>query len=99
MRGVRWPLLFYFLLACCMAALVYADQGNSAPIMTHQKDPEVQREFINTYASINQRPAIFSGGGVPTMGSGKPGNVYIDTTNGKVYVSTGSTLSSWVKLN
>jgi hypothetical protein len=99
-RGVRWPFIFAFLLVCGIGALVYANPGNASPIVTHQKDPAVQREFINAYASINQRPAIVSGSGVPTMGPGKVGNVYIDTQNGKVYVSTGTAnAGAWVKLN
>jgi hypothetical protein len=99
-RGVRWPFIYSFLLALSIFSIANADPGNAAPIMPHQKDPTVQREFINAYASINQRPAIVSGAGAPTMGPGKVGNVYIDTTNGKVYISTGSTNSgNWVKLN
>jgi hypothetical protein len=99
-RGVRWQFLFAFLLILGLWSIAHANPGNAAPIVTHQKDPEVQREFINAYASINQRPAIVSGSGAPNMGPGKVGNVYIDTQNGKVYVSTGTTNSgSWVKLN
>jgi hypothetical protein len=101
MRIRDWRIPLSFLILCgLIEKWVFADPGTATPIMTHQNDPAVQREFINTYASINQRPAIVSGSGVPKMGPEKAGNIYIDTQAGKIYISTGSSnAGNWVRLN
>lgn len=50
-------------------------------------------------ANANITPVISSGAGAPAVAPGKIGDMYIDTTAGKVYVAKGTTLADWVAVN
>lgn len=68
----------------------YVDLGTDAPQVY-----QWLKEYFETTA-----PIISSGSGAPASTPTKIGNVYVDTTGTKVYISTGTTNSSdWKILN
>jgi hypothetical protein len=64
------------------------------------KDLDNIFDYSSKYPTPNVSPEISSGAGVPLSTPKKIGNMYIDTTNNKVYISTATTSSSsWKILN
>lgn len=97
MRITDWRVPFLFLVLCAIAAWSWAD--TQSPILVHQ-DNANQREFQNVYQSINVRPVVFSGSGASTATPRKIGDIYIDTSAGKVYISTSAvSAGGWALLN
>lgn len=71
----------------------------ATPLLVHE-DPQTQREFQNTYQSINSKPSISKGAGAPNSAPSKVGDIYISTSTSKIYIATGTvTSSSWMIIN
>lgn len=72
------------------------------PLFKH-KDVYVNREFQNAYVDIravSKAPVIYTGTTAPSIIPPKVGDIYINTTAGKVYIATATvTSASWAILN
>lgn len=100
MRIRDWRIVLLFLLYCCFVERCFAVSGNTSVVIPHQADPAIEHEFQNVYSSINLKATISSGAGAPATTPSKVGDIYINTSAGKVYVSTGTVTSgSWAILN
>lgn len=70
----------------------------AGPLYTHAE--REQKEFEHLYKGVNAPPAILVGAGTPTTIPDRIGDIFISTTTGKVYLSTGTATSgSWAILN
>ena len=81
---------------------------NSAPIkdgLFSTSDSVIKSTSWLTWLSslvslVSSSPTISSGSGTPSFTPVKVGDVYCDTSSGKVYMATGNTLvSDWKVLN
>ena len=96
--SVRWQFLWAFLFSFCLLAhkIVHA---TATPLLPH-KDAGDEREFQNVYQTISRSPTVYSGSGAPSTTPIKAGDIYINTSNSKVYIATGTVTSgSWTVLN
>lgn len=99
-RGVRPGFIIALLVAYSLAAVCCAVSTNVNVIIPQNNDPVSQRNFQNVYSAINSKPSISSGAGVPALAPVKVGDIYINTSAGKVYIATGTANSgSYAILN
>jgi len=49
--------------------------------------------------AYNVLPQIFSGAGAPSVSAGKMGDIYINTTNGAIYISSAAGSSDWKQVS
>lgn len=95
LRGCRWIFAYALLWVLALVALSHA----SCPLLAHG-DPNDEREFQNVCQTIAVQPSITIGTTAPTGSPGKIGNMFINTTSGKVYIATGTANSgSWAIMN
>lgn len=93
---IHWQLLWVFLFVFSLWSVVHATQ---TPLLPH-KDPADEREFQNVYQTLSKNPSLATGTGAPSVAPGKIGDLYINTSNSKVYIATGTVnSSSWAALN
>jgi hypothetical protein len=97
MRIKDWRWALVALLACCLAEMLWSAQTTTVvPI----PDPATYHDIQNLSQGLSAKPDITSGAGVPTASPGKIGNIYVNTSNGKVYISTSTqSAGSWAILN
>lgn len=93
------------------ANYVHTDNNFTAALLANLKNQSGTNTGDETNSSIISKlgfipanstisPTISSGSGTPTSIPAKVGNIYIDTTNYKTYISKGTTSSSdWIKQN
>jgi hypothetical protein len=90
----RWFSLLILVFATnCFAGEQLADLSEaSLPVLN-----EELRQLRN---SVDRAPMVYTGTAAPTTTPQKIGDVFIDSTNHKVYISDGTTDSTdWVALN
>ena len=87
---------FFFLFL--IPSAVFSAAG---PVYVHEQP--AQSEFRNIYeraADVSFTPKIFTGTSTPSFRPEKVGDLFVNTSSGKVYVSTGSANSGdWAILN
>lgn len=84
--------LLLFISSLCFAA--------AGPVYVHA--PLENEEFkiiYNEKADAKSTPLVSSGSGAPSNSAKKVGDMYVDTSAAKVYVSTAANSTSWVALN
>ena len=61
---------------------------------------DVNNDLTRLFQTVNRMPDISTGTAVPTTTPSRIGNIYVDTTNKKVYISSGhSSSADWLVLN
>lgn len=90
MRGVRWVFMYAFLLVCGIVACCMATSSNVNVVIPQNNNPVSQRNFQNVISVINSKPSISMGTTPPAIIPVKIGDIYVNTSSGKVYIATGT---------
>ena len=86
------PFLYTNVGMCIILLILYTYQAlASGPIYTHPQP--VQEEFRIIYtekAEARTSPKIFTSTAIPSVAPEKIGDIFINTSTGKVYIATGT---------
>ena len=70
------------------------------PVYTHGSPANEEFRIVyNEKADKSSVPFIFSGSGAPSVVAKKIGDIYVDTSNSKVYVSSAASATAWMAVN
>lgn len=85
-----------FIIVFCVISLFAS--VNPTPLLPH-KDENDEREFQNVYQNMAKGPAVYMGN-TPNSIPQKIGDLFVSTTTGSVYLSSGTKNSGqWIKIH